>query len=91
MSAVSNLFPAKNRTAALAAFIRTFWQTVTGTGVVLGGTGFALTAAGLATINWVNLGYGVAAVVLSGLLAAGKASGNILVNGIPTAYATPTE
>lgn len=86
----NQLFPPKNRVAALAAFIRTFWQTVTGTGIVIGGTGFALTAAGLASINWTNLAYGAAAIVLSGLLSAGKAGGNILVNGIPTAYTDGT-
>ncbi|KRC52119.1 hypothetical protein ASE16_03465 [Leifsonia sp. Root227] len=82
----STLFPPANRQAAKIAFIRTFWQAVTGSTVVIGGSGFVLSAAGLANLDWAALGYGVGAIALTGLIAAGKSAGNILVNGLPNAY-----
>jgi hypothetical protein len=81
-----SLFSPANKQAAKIAFIRTFWQSVTGASVVIGGSGFVLSAANLAHLDWVSLGYGVGAIALTGVIAASKAAGNILVNGLPQSY-----
>src|SRR5690554_985202 len=55
------LFPRTNRRRAVVAFLRTAWQTISGTGSVAGAGTLALTAADLVAINWVGLGLGTLA------------------------------
>lgn len=86
MSVATTLFPPANRQAALVAFLRTFWQTVVGTSVVSVFGAAGITASGLATLDWQILGWTVAAILLSAILAGAKSALNILANGLPGAY-----
>lgn len=86
MSLSTTLFPPANREAATVAFLRTAWQVIRATGG-LGGVGvIAVSASGLASINWPTVGYAAAAVVLSAIFSGLLAAGNILANGLPGAY-----
>ena len=85
------LFPVENRTAALVAFLRTFWQTVRAVGglTVIGGGAFEVNH--VATIDWPVIGYAAIGVIASGLIAGALSAGDILTNGLPNAYSTPTD
>ena len=80
------LFPPANRTAALVAFLRTFWQTVRGVGglTILGGGALVVNHA--AVIDWPLVGWAVLGIILSGILAGALSGGDILANGLPAAY-----
>ena len=86
MTTSTALFPPANRTAALVAFLRTFWQTVRAVGglTVIGGG--ALEVNHIATLDWVTIGYAALGVIASGLIAGAISGGDILTNGLPTAY-----
>lgn len=86
MSLAATLFPPTNRTAAVVAFLRTFWQTVRATGL-LGGAGvITVSATKLASVDGPTLLYALGAVLLSGILTGLISAGDILVHGIPDAY-----
>jgi hypothetical protein len=91
MSVFSKLFPPANREAAGVAFIRTAWQTARATAVLSVGGGVIVTAAQLAAINWLTVLYTVGGIVITSLIAGGLAGGDILVHGLPGAYAPPVE
>ena len=80
------LFPPANRTAALVAFLRTFWQTVRAVGglTVIGGG--AIVVNHVAAIDWPTIGYAALGVIASGLIAGAISGGDILANGLPAAY-----
>lgn len=86
MSIKSTLFPPANRTAALVAFLRTFWQTVRGVGglTILGGGALVINHA--ATIDWPTIGWAAIGIIGSGIIAGALSGGDILTNGLPTAY-----
>ena len=86
MSIKTALFPPANRTAALVAFLRTFWQTVRGVGglTILGGGTLVINHA--ATIDWPTIGWATIGVIGSGILAGALSGGDILTNGLPAAY-----
>lgn len=87
MSLATTLFPPANREAAMVAFLRTFWQTVRATGL-LGGAGvITVSATKLASVDVSTLLYALGAVLLSGILTGLISAGDILVHGIPDAYA----
>lgn len=86
MSIFSDLFPQQNRKAATVAFIRTFWQALIGSSVVTTIAGYIAIVNGVIHVDWVDLGYAAGGVVAVGVLSAGKAAGNILVNGLPATY-----
>lgn len=83
---MKTLFPPANRTAALTAFLRTFWQVLHGVGVLSGGTLIYISAAQLQHINLQLALYTAAGVLASALLSGALAAGNILANGLPGAY-----
>lgn len=86
MSIKTALFPPANRTAALVAFLRTFWQTVRGVGglTILGGGALVVNHA--AVIDWPLVGWAALGIILSGILAGALSGGDILTNGLPAAY-----
>lgn len=83
------LFPPAYRQAAVVAFLRTFWQTVRATGLLGFGGATVVNATQLAHVDIVALAYTAGAVIVSGLIAASLAAGDILSHGLPDAYQTP--
>ena len=86
MSITKTLFPPSNREAAVVAFLRTFWQVVRATGLLGGSGAIVISAANLHHLDLTELLYIVGAVVASGVLSGALAAGDILVNGLPSAY-----
>ena len=80
------LFPTRYRQAAAVAWLRTFYQCITGTVLVAGAGTLSLTASSLLTVNWASVALGAAAVTLSSVVAATRAACDVLANGLPDAY-----
>jgi hypothetical protein len=86
MTVTNALFPPANREAAAVAFIRTAWQSIRATSVLAIAGGVTITAGQVATINWPEVGYAVAAIVLTSALAGALSAGDILAHGLPESY-----
>jgi hypothetical protein len=87
VSIISTLFPPQNREAAAVAFLRTAWQVIRST-TLLGGAGLiTISATSLMHLDVKLLAYTVAGILASALLSGALAAGDILVHGIPDAYA----
>jgi hypothetical protein len=86
MTIANTFFPPANREAAAVAFIRTVWQSIRATSILAIAGGVTITAGQVATINWPEVGYAVAAIVLTGALAGSLAAGDILTHGLPDSY-----
>lgn len=86
MSITKTLFPPANREAAVVAFLRTFWQVVHGVGILGSGGLIVISATQLEHLNVQLVLYTAYGVIASGLLSGAIAAGDILANGLPSAY-----
>lgn len=78
--------PPENRLVAAVAFVRTFGQSIRGTGIVGALIGAGITVTDLVSIDWAGLGLGVLAIILTALITALDAYFNVLSNGLSPKY-----
>ncbi len=82
-----SIAPKENRLIAAVAFYRTFRQGLTGSAFTAAGGGIALTAVGIAEINWTTTLYAAIAVLIAAFVSGLNAFFNVLENGLSRKYA----